>query len=448
MERYVPRLLASRLAVDLARRVEVLDGTFVFIDVSGFTKLSERLAKVGKEGAELLVDAINSCFTALLSDVHLRGGSLVKFGGDALLLWFEGDAHAVRGCDAAVVMRRRLREVGRLTVGSSTVTLRMSVGVHSGEFHAFLAGELFHDLIIAGPGVSTVVALEGAAEASQILISPATATQVPPRCVGKQTGPGFLLARSSGEDGWNRLDELPELDPAILALCLPPEVRHQVQSSPDSAEHRTATVSFLEFGRVDELLERDGADTTAAHVQELVACAQAAAAEQQICLIDSDVSAGSGKLRFTAGAPRVVGDDEERMLLAMRRMLAADTPFPIRIGVNRGPVFTGEIGPPYRRTYVCMGDTVNLAARLMGKARPGTIFATQGVLDRSHTKFDNQQLEPLVVKGKKKPIQAWSVGRPLRVVPARAGSAHVPGVGRDRELKHRRDSVTRARRGC
>ena len=188
----------SRLPADPGRRVELLEGTFVFIDVSGFTRLSERLSKVGKEGAELLVDAINACFTALLADVHVLGGSLVKFGGDALLLWFGGDAHAVRGCDAAVLMRRRLREVGRITVGSSTVTLRMSVGVHSGEFHSFLVGKLFHDLIIAGPGASTVVALESAAEASQILISGATAAQIPTRCVGERTGPGFLLARAPG----------------------------------------------------------------------------------------------------------------------------------------------------------------------------------------------------------------------------------------------------------
>jgi len=233
----------------------------------------------------------------------------------------------------------------------------------------------------------------------------------------------------------------------LLAMCLPPQVRHQVQSSPNSAEHRTATVAFVEFGRFDELLERDGPDVTGGHLQDLVAYAQQAADEQQICLIDSDVSGGSGKLRFTAGAPRVAGDDEERMLLAMRRMLAADTPFPIRIGVNRGPVFTGEIGPPYRRTYVCMGDTVNLAARVMGKSRPGTIFATQSVLDRSQTKFDNEQLEPFMVKGKKKPIQAWSVGAPLRADSSRAVTSHAPLIGRERELEVLRHALAGAHTG-
>src|SRR3984885_4270312 len=86
-----------------------LDGTMVFADVSGFTRLSERLARKGTEGAEHLVDAINTCFSALLADAYTRGGSLLKFGGDAMLLWFWGDGHAVRACDSASAMRKTLR---------------------------------------------------------------------------------------------------------------------------------------------------------------------------------------------------------------------------------------------------------------------------------------------------------------------------------------------------
>jgi class 3 adenylate cyclase len=84
----------------------------VFADVSGFTRLSERLARRGEEGAEQLVDLINACFTALLAEAYGCGGSLVKFGGDAMVLLFydqRGDErHAVRACCAAAAMRRRL----------------------------------------------------------------------------------------------------------------------------------------------------------------------------------------------------------------------------------------------------------------------------------------------------------------------------------------------------
>ncbi len=51
---YVPRMLLGRLARPDDGLVETLDGTMVFADVSGFTRLSERLARKGQEGAEYL----------------------------------------------------------------------------------------------------------------------------------------------------------------------------------------------------------------------------------------------------------------------------------------------------------------------------------------------------------------------------------------------------------
>ena len=111
---------AARAAGDGAEEefVETLDGTMVFADVSGFTRLSERLARSGKEGAEHLVDAINACFSALLADAYERGGSLLKFGGDAMLLWFEGEEHVERalrlsGRDAPHVAGGRADSRGR-----------------------------------------------------------------------------------------------------------------------------------------------------------------------------------------------------------------------------------------------------------------------------------------------------------------------------------------------
>ena len=59
LECYVPPMLLGRLERLRAERVESLDGTMMLADVSGFTRLSERLARRGKEGAEDLVDAIN-----------------------------------------------------------------------------------------------------------------------------------------------------------------------------------------------------------------------------------------------------------------------------------------------------------------------------------------------------------------------------------------------------
>ena len=148
---YVPQALLARLGrAPIEVLTETVQCTMVFADVSGFTRLSERLARRGKEGAEQLVDVINACFSALLAEADSRGGSLVKFGGDAMLLLFydqePGQEHAIRACSAAAAMRRRLREIGRIRAGESNFVLRMSVGVHTGPYAMFVVGGSHREL--------------------------------------------------------------------------------------------------------------------------------------------------------------------------------------------------------------------------------------------------------------------------------------------------------------
>ena len=133
VNRYVARVLQQHLVDDPGRRYWIADGTAAFVDISGFTKLSEQLARKGREGAEQITEAIGAVFESMLAVAYENGGSLLKFGGDALLLWFEGEGHATRACRATVLMRGVLREVGRIELPDAKVTLQMSQGVHSGS---------------------------------------------------------------------------------------------------------------------------------------------------------------------------------------------------------------------------------------------------------------------------------------------------------------------------
>jgi hypothetical protein len=131
----------------------------VLADITGFTRLSERLALSGHEGAEQLLDAVDRCVCALLSRAGDYGGSLLKFGGDALAVWFDGDQHAARGCCAAVAMRAALRETRVLRAGATPIKLRMSVGVHSGRYEFFIVGRSHRELVVAGPAVTHLIAV-------------------------------------------------------------------------------------------------------------------------------------------------------------------------------------------------------------------------------------------------------------------------------------------------
>ena len=125
-----------------------------------------------------------------------------------MLLWFAGEEHAYRACAAAAAMRRTLREVGRIRAGASDVVLRMSVGVHTGAYAMFLVGGSHRELLIGGPAASQVVAMESAASAGQILLSPETLERLPAGCLGEDLGPGTLLARAPVASRWAAEDDL------------------------------------------------------------------------------------------------------------------------------------------------------------------------------------------------------------------------------------------------
>jgi class 3 adenylate cyclase/tetratricopeptide (TPR) repeat protein len=436
---YVPRLLIRWLAEQPHRSFRTLDGSMIFVDISGFTKMSERLARHGKVGAEEVTEVLGAVFAKLLGVAYGEDGSLLKFGGDALLLWFSGSGHAQRAATAAHGMRATLRSVGRLDTTAGKVLLRMSVGVNTGSFHFFLVGESHRELIVTGPAASRTVEMESTATAGEILVSRDTAAALPARSLGHPKGEGILLRSGPPTLSFARDDVEVPIASIDVAQAIPVTLREHLLSGAAEPEHRTATVAFVHFDGVDGLIEHRGVDVTATGLHELIACVQRAAGDNGVTFLGTDIDHDGGKVILVAGAPNALGDDEGRMLLTLRSVLDADTTVPVRIGVNKGPVFAGDIGPGYRRTYTVMGDAVNLAARVMSMAVPGQILATGPVLDASSVAFNTVALEPFMVKGKKAPVHAFMVGHSTGSKPESV-SREFPLVGRDAEM----DAIRRA----
>lgn len=121
---YVPRVLLARTP-DAPRHWRD-EGSLVFADVSGFTRLSDQLARRGHEGAEDLISTLVRIFTMLLSASD-DGGDLIKFGGDAMAIHYSGPHHELRACHAADMMQRVMRVIGNVELTGARTRLRMSV---------------------------------------------------------------------------------------------------------------------------------------------------------------------------------------------------------------------------------------------------------------------------------------------------------------------------------
>jgi adenylate cyclase len=80
-------------------------------------------------------------------------------------------------------------------------------------------------------------------------------------------------------------------------------------------------------------------------------------------------------------------------------LIDAHLDWEVRVGVHSGPVVAGVVGQE-RYQFDIWGDTVNVAARMVGMSSPGSVAATKEIFDQIATAFDGEALGELDVKGK------------------------------------------------
>lgn len=136
--------------------------------------------------------------------------------------------------------------------------------------------------------------------------------------------------------------------------------------------------------------------------------------------------------------------------LAQRVPLLRERPLDVRIGIHTGEVVVGDVGSRGTRERLALGDTVNLAARLMTASRPGRVVISQTTERLVEGRFHLDSQGPLTMKGIAEPVEVFWVrgiaGDRNRLERA-APRGLTPFVGRESEIATLLAAWGRAREG-
>lgn len=153
---------------------ETVEASIVFVDICGFTAISER------EPADVVVSLLNKYFDIIVREVIAEGGYVDKFMGDAVLAVFRGETHLERALRAALAINKGIQATEDTLSGHQTFHPKVSIGVNTGDVVSGNVGSATlrrFDFTVIGDVVNTAQRLQSAAKPGQILVSEATFQQ-------------------------------------------------------------------------------------------------------------------------------------------------------------------------------------------------------------------------------------------------------------------------------
>ncbi len=211
-------------------------------------------------------------------------------------------------------------------------------------------------------------------------------------------------------------------------------------------ERKQVTVLFCDITGYTELTRRIGADSMHELLNRFFELALA-----EVHALEGTINQflGDGFMALF-GAPVAHEDHLRRALLAAQRIRerlrdassagpdSALASVRIRMGVNTGPVVVGQIGDNLRMDYTAIGDTTNLAARLLSVAAPGMICVTPSVHAGAQAFFEFAPLGEHRIKGIDRPVAVYELlharSRAAAAMPSQGLGIGSRLVGRDSEM--------------
>jgi len=357
----------------------------IFIDLSGFTPITEKLMSKGKQGAEELSNILNDIFAPPVNLVYAKGGFIPYFAGDSFTAIFpyeEGGIKVEEVLQTAVEIRE---DFVKRNLGFGAYKFGIKAGLSFGIIEWGIVGNANKAFYFRGDPMDGSANAQSLAGEQQIVIDESIKSQL--------EKDSYLLEPIRGD--FFVVEEIPEpaplekkpglkgeLSKEIAALFLPDSVVNYRQQG----EFRNLISVFISFEGLDRHQELD--EFASLVLENFFGFS---GYFKEIEFGDKGgVMAGffGAPVSFENNVKRalefIVALEEEMLQLQLAKKVR------FRAGISLGTAYTGIVGGEERCQYAAVGNRVNLAARLMTYADWGEILVDEGIHVNRHFKFSHK----------------------------------------------------------
>lgn len=171
--------------------------TVLFVDIRGFTPLSERAKP------EEVVGILNEYLDLAATCIFRYGGTLDKFIGDAAMAIYNAplplDNHALKAVETAWAMKEASAELQRKLQDKFGLTVSFGIGIHSGPaVFGNIGSKTRMDYTAIGDTVNTAARLESISKPGQIVISEAVYESVKDKVQAASLGEVKVKGKEQG----------------------------------------------------------------------------------------------------------------------------------------------------------------------------------------------------------------------------------------------------------
>ena len=406
-----------------------LHGFALFVDLSGFTKLTETLLKKGKSGAERLSEILDAIFKPMVSLVYRERGFIPHFAGDAYFGIFPTETTNLSAEQILDIAIEHFHLLADASPKFKEFDIKMKIGISHGNIEWGIVGKENKSFYFRGQAIQGCADSQSLADSQEIIVD-----EYFKNCLLQQekltkleSGNYYKVGKAEDLLSEHHLPEkeipqLPSLSRAVLTRFLPESIILFNQKG----EFRTVVSVFISF---EGLTDYDGLNEFSSIVLEQVANFSGYFKEMEF-------ADKGGVMVILFGAPVSFENNAERALEFLMTLdeelmpLENESKLKRKAGIATGVAYTGIVGGQQRFQYAAVGNRVNIAARIMMKADWGEILVDGEIQKERHFIF--QHKGDIIYKGLEGKIPTYRlVGRNVEYRQVFSGVM----VGRNAEMK-------------